>query len=182
MLQEFTKQVEETARAVVNDVHTALPGVIVSYNPDKGTVTVQPKGKYITADGYGLSYPQITDVPVAFPYCQNSNVGMVFPIKKNDNCMIIVSEVELDEWRSGAESEAPLRFDLTSAMAIPDLMLGGCAAMKKAVAQDAVVIVAKSAEIVVSDGRVAITADVTINGNISVNGDFSVSGGVVNLN
>ena len=182
MYQEFAQEVENTARAVVNDIHTALPGKITSFDPKKGVAVVQPKGKYLTTEGASLEYPMISDVPVAFPYCQSSDVGMVFPVKQGDNCLIIVSEVELDEWRSGAESEAPLRYDLTSAMVIPDLMLGGSAAMQKAMERDAVVIKAKSAEIVVSDGLVSVTADVSIKGNVTINGDLTTQGGVVRLN
>ena len=182
MYQNFAQEVENTARAVVNDIHTAMPGKITAFDPKKGVAAVQPKGKYLTAEGASLEYPVISDVPVAFPYCQSSDVGMTFPVKPGDNCLIIVSEVELDEWRSGAESEAPLRYDLTSAMAIPDLMLGGSDAMRKATELDAVVIKAKQAEIVVSDGLVSVTADVTIQGAVTINGDFTTKGGVVRLN
>lgn len=170
MLQEFTQQVEETAKAVVSDIHTALPGKIVSFDPEKGTAVVQPKGKFITQDGFRLEYPKITDVPVAFPFCQQSNIGMVFPVKKDDNCMIIVSEVELDEWRSGAESEASLRFDLTSAMVIPNLMLGGSAVMQEAVNQNAVIIVASGVKVTIGNGSV------TVNGSVNVTGDVRAGG------
>ena len=180
MLQEFAQQVEFTARTVMNDIHTALPGKIVSFDPEKGVAAVQPKGKYLTTDGASLAYPMISSVPVAYPYCQSSNVGMVFPIKTGDNCLIIISEVELDEWRSGAESEAPLRYDLTSAVVIPDLMLGGGTVIRKAAAENAVIIVSGSSEIAVTDGRIAITGDVTVTGSITISGTITAGG--INLN
>ena len=183
MLQEFADEVEKTARAVTRDIHIALPGKIVSFDAEKSVASVQPKGKYRTEEGTALEYPVIPDVPVLFPYCQPSGVGIVFPVKTDDNCLIIVSEVELDEWRSGAESKAPLRFDLTSAIAIPGLMLGGSAAIRKAAENDAVVVKAKSAEIVISGGLVSVTADkVKIQGNVEIRGDLTTTGGVVRLN
>ena len=192
MLQELTAEVEKIASAVVRDIHTALPGKIVSFDPEKAVAVVQPKGKFRTEDGTPLDYPAIPDVPVIFPYCQASGVGVTFPVKPGDNCLIVVSEIELDEWRSGAESKAPLRFDLTSAIALPGLMLGGGDAIRKATAQDAVVIKAKSAEMVISDRLVSITAkgglvsvtaeNIDIRGAVTVHGDFTTEGGVVRLN
>ena len=182
MLQEFAEQVEKTAKAVVRDIHTALPGKIVSFAPETCTASVRPSGKFVTADGAALEYPLITDVPMTYPFSEGADAGTVFPIKSGDSCLIIVSEVELDQWRTGAESDAPLRFDLTSAMAVPALMSAGRAAIRKAVEENAVVVKAQGAEIVVSDGEVSIVADVAIRGNVTVNGDLTTSGGVVRLN
>jgi len=167
MLQEFSQQVEDTARSVVNQIHTALPGEIVSFNPGTGTAVVKPSGKYITSDGIGLAYPTITDVPVVFPLCQSAGIGLAFPVKKKDDCLIIVSEVELDAWRSGAESESSLRFDLTSAVAIPGLLNGGGALAEKACSKDAVVIQAGATELMVYDAGVEITGDLKVSGKIT---------------
>lgn len=188
MLQEFAQQVEETARSVVNEIHTALPGEIVSFNPDSGMATVQPNGKYVTPDGTQLAYPTITEVPVTYPYCQSAGVGIAFPVSKGDSCLIIISEVELDEWRSGAESEASLRFDLTSAMAIPGLLLGGGDIISKACKQNAVVIGAGGTEVIVSSDSATIEADgkqlkvsdsgIEITGNLKVKGNITATGSI----
>ena len=90
MLQEVTAEIEKTAKAVVNEIHTALP--------------------------------TITEAPVIFPFCQSSGVGIAFPVKKGDSCIILVSEVELDAWRTGSDSLGSLKFDLSSAMVIPGLL------------------------------------------------------------
>ena len=93
MLQEFSQQVEDTARAAVNQIHTALPGEIVSFNPGAGTAVVKPSGKFVTSDGVELAYPPITDAPVAFPFCQSAGIGIAFHVKPKDDCLIIFSEV-----------------------------------------------------------------------------------------
>lgn len=80
MLQEVTAEIEKTAKAVVNEIHTALPGEIISF--DGGMATVKPIGKYVTSDGVKLDYPTITEAPVIFPFCQSSGVGIAFPVKK----------------------------------------------------------------------------------------------------
>ena len=180
MYQDFAQQVENTARAVVNDIHTALPGKIVSFDSGKCTAVVQPKGKYLTADGESLNYPMISDVPAVFPYCRSCNAGMIFPVKPDDDCLIIISETELDEWRSGAASEAPLRYDLTSAMTVPGLMREGGETVRKAVERNAAVIVSGTAEIIVANGKIDMTGEMIVHGNVSVDGTLTAGG--INLN
>jgi hypothetical protein len=188
MMQEFVQQIEETARAVVDDIHTALPGTVVSFDPGKGTATVKPNGKYLTADRKTLEYPQITDVPVVFPFCQTAGVGIAYPVLKGDSCLIVVSEVELDEWRSGAESEGSLRFDLTSAMCIPGLLEGGGSIISKACSNNAVIVGAGDVEVMVSDSGAVVTsgntkmtvsdAGVAISGDLNVDGNISFTGSI----
>lgn len=183
MLQELVAEIEKTASAVVRDIHTALPGKIVSFDPEKSVAVVQPKGKYRTEEGAALEYPVISDVPVLFPYSQASDVGVTFPVKPDDNCLVVVSEIELDEWRSGAESEAPLRFDLTSAIVVPGLMSLGNASIQKAVKENAVVVKAENVEIAVAGGKVYVKTggvEMSVSGDgVSVMGNLNVSGNVI---
>lgn len=182
MLQEFTAEIEQTAKAVVNDIHTAMPGEIISYDAGAGTATVKPIGKFITSDGKELNYPTITEAPVSFPFCQNAGVGIAFPVKKGDSCIIIISEVELDAWRSGADSEGSLRFDLTSAMVIPGLLEGGSAASEKASRENAVILTAGDVEVAVSgDGCKIDTGSTVLNvsdSGVKIKGDVTVDGTV----
>lgn len=182
MLQEFTAEIEQTARAVVNDIHTAMPGEIILYDAGAGTATVKPIGKFITSDGKELDYPTITEAPVSFPFCQNAGVGIAFPVKKGDSCIIIVSEVELDAWRSGADSEGSLRFDLTSAMVIPGLLEGGSSASERASRENAVILTAGDAEVTVSgDGCKIDTGSTVLNvsdSGVSIKGNLTVTGDV----
>ena len=46
MLQEFVQQTEETARSVLDEIHTALPGTITKFDAGSGTATVKPVGEY----------------------------------------------------------------------------------------------------------------------------------------
>ena len=94
--------------------------------------------------------------------------------------------MELDEWRSGAESEGSLRFDLTNAMAVPGLLVGGSEMIRKACAQDAVVIAGKTAEVLISEDEITATVgdtelklteeETAIRGNLKVDGDISYTG------
>lgn len=182
MLQEFTSEVEKTAKAVTNEIHTALPGEIVSYNASSGTATIKPIGKYVTSDGKKLEYPVITEAPVCFPFCQNAGVGIAFPVKKGDSCIIIVSEVELDAWRTGAESEGSLRFDLTSAMVIPGLFEGGNETSEKAAKENSVIVTAGDVTLEVSGNGCKVDTGSTVmditDSGVSIKGNLTVTGNI----
>lgn len=186
MLQEVVGEIEKSIRAMVNEVHTALPGRIISYNASKGTASIQPIGKFRTPKGKVLDYPVVSEVPVVFPYCYRADVGIAFPVVKGDTCLIVVSEIELDEWRSGATSEGSLHFDLSSAIAIPGLLRSGNKMTTKASEKRAVIIGAPGTEVCVSSDGVEIgvgevtfaisESGIAIGGNLIVEGDISYTG------
>ena len=188
MLQEVVQEIENVTMDVLKGIHTAMPGVIASFDPGSGRATIKPNGKYMSSSGKRMAYPQLSDVPVAFPICQSAGVGIAYPVKAGDSCIIIVSEVELDEWRSGAESEGSLRFDLSSAMAVPGLLVGGSEMIQKACAQEAVVIVSGTAEVLVSGDQITASvgnmefkmseAEIAIRGDLKVDGDISYTGSI----
>lgn len=180
MLQDLVQQVEETAKSVVNDIHTALPGRIDSYDPETNLAVIQPIGRFMTPDNESLSYPKLIDVPLSFPYSQKDDVGVSFPIHDGDFCLIIISEVELDQWRENEKTDASLKFDLTSAMAIPGLILGGTKNTKKACSENAVIINSGKIEIAVKRDKVNVIGDVTINGDLIVTGTGTIGGIVMN--
>lgn len=173
MLQEFAQQVEETARDVLaSEVHTALPGRIVSFNAATCMATVKPQGHF-NISGQKLEYPQIAEVPVVMPYSPSAEVGIVFPVLAKDPCLIIISEVELDEWRTGAQSKASLKFDLSSAMCIVGLMKKSNASIKEANSRKTAIIQSKDTTLKVSSQGVEIEGNLKVNGTITATGSIT---------
>lgn len=186
MLQEFVQQVEELARDVVNEIHTALPGRIIDFDPVKGLATVIPIGKYKSPSGKMLEYPSITGVPIILPQCISLQIQIAFPIKKGESCLLIISEQELDAWLYGGNSDTNLRFDLTSAIAIPGLSNQGSAMLNEAcqkeslilsnadtkiqIEKDKVEVVAKSNQFSIDEQGIYMKGNVTIDGNIDCSG------------
>lgn len=162
-------------------MHTAIPGRVVSFDPESCTATIQPVGKYVTSAGKKLDYPQVTEVPFCFPYCSSADVGIAFPVKAGDSCLLIFSEVELDEWRTGAtaDNKGNLKFDLTSAIAIPGLLRASTALTRQASESDAVVVGAGSTTLQVSATGVHVQGNLSVTGSISASGD--VTGGGISL-
>jgi hypothetical protein len=167
-MQEFVAQVNETAKKAVEDIHTAIPATIVSYDPSTNMATVQPKAKFKKPNGETMDYPTVSGVPVAFP--QSGSVTIAYPVKADDNCLLVFAETALDYWLYGQETDTDLRFDLSSAMAIPNLSPKGSSVMSEACSEDAVV---------VQNGgtKLKVKAD-----GVYIVGNLTVTGGQVNLN
>ena len=201
MKQELAQEIQNTAQDVVNQIHTAMTGKIMSFNASKGRATVRPYGKYITEEDGEMDYPDLTDVPVVFPYSMSAEVGITFPIKKGDDCLVIISETDLDEWLDGAAVDGSLRYDLNNAICIPGAMKKGGGAIEKAQKNNAVVISFGGATAMFSGSGMEIEGDLkvkdsikcnslnvggsascngmTVNGNLTVNGTIINNGGVV---
>lgn len=184
MFQELAEEIENTARTVVEQIHTILPGRIIEFNEKNCKVKASIYGKFVTSSGDELEYPIITEAPLVFPFSAKKNTGLVFPVASGDDCLILVSEVELDEWRTGAESEGSLRFDLTNAVVLPGL-IDTNSLVKEAVKNEATIIsngdnkitigkngveiVSKSIKLV-SDNVTVASKAFTVEGNINYTG------------
>jgi hypothetical protein len=104
---------------VLRNLHTGLPGKVVSYSNTSKLAVVQPSIKYRGNDGSLLPMPKIYDVPVKQLCTQTA--GIFLPIKKDDFIWIAFSEKALDTFISslGQESDPgdDRKFDLTDAVA-----------------------------------------------------------------
>lgn len=168
MMQEFVQSVKDTARKAVDNVHTAVPAVIISYDPASGMAVVQPKAKFKKPDGKTMDYPSVSGVPVVFPQSQNATIA--FPVKAGDGCLLVFAETAIDYWLYGQETSTDLKFDLSSAIAIPNIATAGNDAMIQACAEDAVVVKVGGTVLKVSASGVEITGNLTVSGEVSGNG------------
>jgi hypothetical protein len=92
---------------VLSDVHTSMPGIIVSYDPSTQTAEVQPalKRKYASDPG-PTTFPTIKQVPVQFP---SFNGGWLrFPLAKDDTVMLHFSERSIGPWLQAGGIVDPL--------------------------------------------------------------------------
>ena len=154
MLQEFVEQVEKAARSVMEEMHTAIPGKITAFNVGTGFATVKPYGTYTTDSGRKMAYPTVTEVPVIIPI----TVGM--------DCLLIISEQELDAWIGGGESENDIRFDLTSAIAIPGLSNKGNAALREACSKKSLILQNGATKVSVNKDNVEIAGNLIVSGDV----------------
>lgn len=173
MLQEFVQQVEDAARSVMEEMHTVIPAKILKFDASKNRANVKPYGTFVTGSGKRMTYPIITGVPFIIPQCSSKNIHIAFPIKAGDDCLVLVSEVELDAWLGGGESDNDMRFDLTSAVAIPGLKNSGSGILKEACNEGCIILSNGATKLKVNK------SDVEIQGNLKVTGD--VMAGTISL-
>lgn len=81
-------------------IHTSMPGTIVSYNPQTMTATVQPALQVFHTKIDGTTEPvtmaTISDVPVHFP--GGGGHVLTFPVRQGDDCWLVFSERSIDNW------------------------------------------------------------------------------------
>lgn len=114
-------------QAEINEIHTAIPGKIESYDPATKKANVKPLIKKWFADGSFMPLPVIVDVPVIFP--GSSDFVLSFPLKAGDGVLIIFSERSMEYWLSNAMTDSepgdPRKYDLNDAVCIPGLFSFG---------------------------------------------------------
>lgn len=104
-------------------IQTAVPGIIQSFNPDDMTCTVQPaiNGQVRDETGglTGVELPLLVDCPVQFP--AGGGCTLTFPVKKDDECLVVFSSRCIDSWwqSGGIQAQPELRMhDLSDGFAL----------------------------------------------------------------
>jgi hypothetical protein len=120
--EEHAATAEDAIQAQIwgalKDVHTALPGIVQSYDARKQTVAVQPAIKRVWTEQGPLPLPMCVDVPVQ--HLRGGNFLLTFPIAKGDEVLLCFTERCMDNWwdRGGVQDPAEVRyFDLSDAFA-----------------------------------------------------------------
>lgn len=124
--QQLTATPEEAHAAQIEgrlkDLHTCLPGIIASFDPDTQTASVQPAIKRIFTEKGPLNLPVCVDVPVAFP--GGGDFFLTFPVKAGDECILLFSERAIDNWHASGGTQTPAEYrlhDLSDGIAIVGL-------------------------------------------------------------
>jgi len=116
---------EEVIRIAIENrlssLHIAMPGQVVSHDPQKNCVSVQPvlKRKYESNDEV-VKLPVINNVPVVFPRAGNAYISL--PISAGDVVQLLFSERSIDLWKAKGgvvDPDDPRKFHLSDAVAIP---------------------------------------------------------------
>lgn len=182
-------------------VWTALPGRLVSYDPAKMTVVVQPTIQALWRDPLGAenwqTMPLCLDVPVVFP--NGGGCSITFPLKAGDECLVVFASRCIDAWwqSGGIGVQAEMRMhDLSDGFCIPGprsqprVLSGASTSALQIRSDDGSAFVEVAAAVphaikVQTGGNVEITAplikltgDVEITGNVEITGDVEVTGEV----
>jgi hypothetical protein len=120
---QLTQVLKDAMERRLTEVHTAMPGIVESFDPLTMTCTVQPaiKRKYQDAV-LATSLPLINKVPVCFPRGGGAYISV--PLAQGDTGLIVFSERSIDLWQSLGGTIDPLdarKHHLSDAIFIPGL-------------------------------------------------------------
>ena len=103
---------------------TAMPGIVVAFDPAAMTAQVQPAIQARLVDRAGaatwVTLPVLVDCPVVFP--AGGGFTLTFPIAVGDECLVIFASRCIDAWwqLGGVQVQAELRLhDLSDGFVIP---------------------------------------------------------------
>jgi hypothetical protein len=120
--QQFAGEVGDMLAAAVHEralgINTAIPGIVVSFDPTTQTAAVQPAIKRQFIDGVA-ALPVCVDVPVIFP--AGGLFVLTMPVQAGDECLLIFSQRAIDSWFAlgGVQEASEFRLhDLSDGFAI----------------------------------------------------------------
>ncbi len=108
------------------DIHTALPARVESYNASTQRCTAQPLIKRRYVDGAGVTQverrPVVVEVPVVWP--GGGGAAITCPLAVGDTVLLIFGEASMDAWLAGNGAEVDPQDDrrhaFSDGIAIPD--------------------------------------------------------------
>jgi hypothetical protein len=140
VIQEFTQEIKNIVSDMIRDVHTAVPGKILSFDPGSSTASVKPSAKLRKPDGTSMDFPPIHGVPVFFPQASAQSVTFAWHIEEGDEVVLFFLEQALDQWRTGAESKTELKFDLQNAIAFTGLFAKSNPLVQRAADNESIIV------------------------------------------
>lgn len=107
-IQQSGEELMSMRKLTSQSVRNAIVGIVDSYDPETQTVSVQPAVMEIINGAYS-KLPLLNDVPVFFP--GGAELAITYPIKKGDECLVILSDTCIDSWfvSSGVQVAASAR-------------------------------------------------------------------------
>ncbi len=81
-------------RDFFSSLHCALPGKVVSFDPDTRTAEIRPMVKQGS-----LAYPLLSGVPVFMP--------VPFEVHPGDACLVVFADIDIDAWFDTGEASVP---------------------------------------------------------------------------
>jgi hypothetical protein len=115
--REAIGDITETLRSAFEgqlvEVWTALPAIVQSFDDKECTCSAQPsiQGLVRSSDGSSkwVNLPVLIHVPVVFP--RGGPFSITFPVKKDDECLIVFSSRCIDQWwaQGGIQIQPELR-------------------------------------------------------------------------
>ncbi len=119
---DMTTAIRQSISYQLNNVHTALPAAIISYDYTQQRAKVQPLLNKVWGNGTTSPMPIIENVPVMMP--KGGGSSFTFPVLPGDTCLLLFMERSTDLWKTiggQVDPDDPRKFHLSDALAIMGL-------------------------------------------------------------
>lgn len=111
-IQTLASTIEKGIENRLKDLHTAMPGIIQSFDAAGQTASVQPTIRriFITREEEidiltPADLPILINVPIVYP--RGGGFSLTFPIAPGDECLLVFSERSLDNWHTNGGVRTP---------------------------------------------------------------------------
>lgn len=111
-LSTLATNIKQGIESRLKDLHTALPGIVESFDAATQLATVQPAIRriFITREGdreilVPSDLPLLINVPVIFP--RGGGFSLTFPVAKGDECLLVFCERAIDSWHQTGKVRKP---------------------------------------------------------------------------
>lgn len=171
----------------LKDLHTAMPGIIQSFDHETQLATVQPAVRRIfkSVDDESVETLVATDLPILINvpvlYPGGGGFHLTFPVKKDDECLLLFCERSYDRWYNfgGVQDPGARRFHaLSDAVAFvgitskPNSITNYDDTNVQLKKDDGTVAIT-----LLDSGEIDITAPtITLNGNVTITGTVTNNG------
>ena len=172
MRQEFTQEMKNLMETYQQNIHTVLPGIIAAFDAERQEAQVKPTAKFWKPDATKIDYPDIFEVPVFFVQGIGQKAAITHAVKPGDECMIFFFEQALDQWRTKAETETDLRFDISNAAALVGFFAEPNPHVKRACENESIIIQRENTFIELFDKKIEIFTDGDIYGEADLSINF----------
>ena len=93
-------------------IHTATVGIVKAVDLEKQTVTVKVALQGFTVDEQGEKHwqdiPLLVDVPIVWP--RAGGFALTFPVKPEDECLVVFGERCFDAWWQSGGVQKPIDY------------------------------------------------------------------------
>ena len=111
-LATLAANIKQGIEARLKELHTAMPGIIQSFDAATQLASVQPAIRriFVTRDGDSeilvpSDLPILINVPVIFP--RGGGFSLTFPVAKGDECLLVFCERSIDNWHETGKVKKP---------------------------------------------------------------------------
>lgn len=112
----FGPAVNFLIESAIEDIHTAMPGTVISYDATTRRAEIEPSLRHVLGDGQkSLIQPPVLDVPVLHP--AGGGYVILMPIKPGDAVMMVFSERGITDFKKRLELSDP---DITDSHSMRD--------------------------------------------------------------